>query len=67
MVIIFLILIMVRNLENNNFLCELNKDIYSNMLFFSQEETYMFWTQPPFTCPKWTMNTIDGTAEYVQS
>ena len=39
----------------------------ANMLFFSREETYMFLTQPVFTCSKWTMNTIDGTIEYVQS
>ena len=27
--------------------------------FFSQGETYMFWTQPVFTCSKWTVNTIE--------
>ena len=51
---------------NNDFLifcCKLNKDIYSNMLFFSQEEKYMSWTQPAFTCSKWAMNTIDETVE----
>ena len=38
----------------------------ANMLFFSREETHMFWTQPVFTCLNLTMNTVDGTMEYVQ-
>ena len=36
-------------------------------IFFSREETYMFRTQPAFTCSKLTMNTIEKTVEYVQS
>ena len=41
--------------------------VVAKILFFSREETYVFWTQPAFTCSKWTLNTIEETVEYDQS
>ena len=31
--------------------------VVAKILFFSREETYIFWTEPAFTCSMWTMNT----------